>query len=458
MSAWWLAAMAGVVTGAGIFGGRRAPWLGWVALAPLGAVVALGTPAHAALAGAVAGALAGGAPVWDRTMRRIIPMAVGLGAVTWAGAFAVATWVVPADAPEWLVVALPVTTVAVLLPPRWVGAPRWASNPIACTQERVLTVVHAARLGGDLLIAALLGVSAAALVLVALALVGETVAHEAIVVPVLLVASALAYGAWRFRAAVRRMEASPSVRLAAVVVDGPPPAGAAPTGVWPLESPAYRDVEATVRRYEPHVARAVREGAAIVVLPEVGVFVDASSRARWIDAVRAWAREHKVAIVAPYFEGSVPKNELVVVDEGGVVTRYEKQHPARGLEPAREERMTPGPHAVRAGGRTIPLSAVLCVDLDYPDLLAPVRAAGGVLAVPSNDWPGGFDLMHHETAVWSAAMAGVTTVRATGHGISAVFDGAGRVLAQRSSAHGPVVLVTDAPLSAPTQGVTASAS
>ena len=44
---------------------------------------------------------------------------------------------------------------------------------------------------------------------------------------------------------------------------------------------------------------------------------------------------------------------------------------------------------------------------------------------------------------WAAVMGGVLVVRSTGHGISSIWDGAGRVLKQRSSAGGPVVLVAE---------------
>ena len=51
--------------------------------------------------------------------------------------------------------------------------------------------------------------------------------------------------------------------------------------------------------------------------------------------------------------------------------------------------------------------------------------------------------MHHRSAVWSAVMAGVPVVRSNGHGISAVYDAAGRVVATANSLDGPVVLVAD---------------
>jgi hypothetical protein len=103
---------------------------------------------------------------------------------------------------------------------------------------------------------------------------------------------------------------------------------------------------------------------------------DEWERRAWIEAVSGWARTHGVTIVAPFFDESVPKNSLVVVEAEGVVFNYDKQHPGR--------------------------------------------------------------------------CTGATVVRATGHGISAIFDGTGRVLACASSASGPVVLVADAPVEAGT--------
>jgi apolipoprotein N-acyltransferase len=102
----------------------------------------------------------------------------------------------------------------------------------------------------------------------------------------------------------------------------------------------------------------------------------------------------------------------------------------------------PGPHRLERGW---PISTVICVDLDYADLIAPVRTAGGLLVVPANDWVG-FDELHDRSAVWAAVLTETTVLRATGHGICSVRDGAGQLLARASSLDRPTVLVVDAPL------------
>jgi apolipoprotein N-acyltransferase len=102
--------------------------------------------------------------------------------------------------------------------------------------------------------------------------------------------------------------------------------------------------------------------------------------------------------------------------------------------------MEVGPHQLANGAA---LSTAICVDLDYPDTARSARRAGALLAVPANDWFGGFEVLHHKAAVWAAVIAGVPIVRSTGFGVSSIYDGAGRVLKQQSSAGGPVVLVAD---------------
>jgi predicted amidohydrolase len=449
MDAWWIAGLLGIATGLLMWRASRAPVLAWVALAPLGLALVGCTPTRAALAGALAGALGLVGNVSSPAFRALVPLTVGPSAATWGLGFGLAGWALEAIGSPWLVVVLPVASVLVLLPLRVLGAPRWVSNPLACTQERWLPVVHIARLGGDLATTAVLALASSALALVIAAPIAGVPALAGAGAAALLVVLALSFGVRSLRAAQRRVHRAPRVRVAAIVVDGAPPRGRELTGLWPIESPEYRDVAATVRRYEPHVARAVELGARLLVLPEVCVSVDAVTRDAWLEAIARWAKEHRVAIVAPSFDTSVPKNGLAIVDERGLVARYDKQHPARGLEPPRHARTPVGPHAVCTADAEVALSTVICVDLDYADHVPRVRAGGGILAAPSNDWFGGFELLHHSTAVWSAVMTGATIVRATGHGISSVIDGAGRVMTAQSSQEGPVVLVVDAPHAMP---------
>ena len=408
------------------------PLLGWLVLVPVALLALLRTPLEAGLAAALVGGLASASGVWSRTLRPQLPLTVATSAVSWGASAALAAWL--AQGP-WRVVAFPLAMVAAVLPLRLLAAPRWISNPLACTQQTWLVMVHTARRGGDLMTTA---VRATASTSVALALGGHVWAAAA---GAGFVVAMLAFGWASLRRATRRAGRGSPRRVAAVVVDGKPPEQGELTGTWPAQSPEYRDVEGTLARYRPHVEDAVCQGAEVIVLPEVSVYAanNAASQ-RWCAGVEDWARALDVAIVAPFFDAATPKNTLAVIDKSGVVAHHDKQHPARGAEPPRAAKMEVGPHRL-ATGRT--LSTAICVDLDYSDTARSARRAGALLAVPSNDWFGGFEVLHHESAVWAAVMGGVPIVRATGQGVSSIYDGAGRVLKQQSSAGGPVVLVAD---------------
>jgi predicted amidohydrolase len=431
--------------GGGLLGGalaaaaRRVPVLGWVALAPVGLAVARCGPS-AALAGGLFGAIVSGVPVSTPTLRKLLPITTLPSGALWAATAALAGFLLRTRDPAWLLLALPAIAVVSSSPPRLLGAPRWVHSPLACTQERWLPAVHLARVGNEQTTTTLLALASAALVL---ALPTPAASPIAAAIGAALVLAILGAAYFGMRQAERRLARAPRVRVAAVVVDGPPPPPGSVSGAVPT-SADRRDLEDTERRYAPHVEAAAADGATLIVLPEAAITVDAAGYEAWMDVIGGWARRLEVTIVAPFFEVGTPRNSLCVVDPSGVVFTYDKLHPARGLEPEPTARMAPGPQ--RSPGRAWALSAVICVDLDYGDLVAPVRAAGGVLCVPANDWFGGFEELHHETAVWAAVRTGVTVVRATGHGVSAIYDGAGRVLARASSERGAVVLVADAPV------------
>jgi len=407
------------------------PLIGWCAVLPLALLALLRTPLEAGLAAALIGGLASAATVWSPTLRQLLPLTAAAGAVSWGVSVALAAWLAPGP---WLVVALPLAMVAAVLPLRLIGAPRFVSNPLARTQQPWLVVVHTARLGGDLMTTAVLATASTS---VALALCGYLWAAAA---GAGFVVAVLTFGWASLRRATSRVGRGSPRRVAAVVVDGKPPEHGELTGTWPAQSPEYRDVEGTLARYRPHVEEAVRQGAEVIVLPEVSVTAENGASARWCAGVQDWARALDVAIVAPFFDAATPRNTLAVIDKSGVVAHHDKQHPARGAEPPCLNKMEVGPHRLADGTA---LSTAICVDLDYSDIARSARQAGAVLAAPSNDWFGGFEVLHHKSAVWAAVMGGVPVVRATGHGISSIYDSAGYVLKQQSSAGGPVVLVAD---------------
>lgn len=405
--------------------------LGWFVLVPAAWLAAIGRPMEAGLVAALVGAAASASAVLSPPLRTLLPLSAIPSALSWGALSAAAAAYVPSD---WLIVALPTALVVATQPLRFMGAPRFVYNPLVRTQEHWLVVVHTARFGGDGFTFFLLAMASTSIALMG---AGRFVAGGA---GAFFVFASLGAAFVSLKRATRAARRGPSIRVAAVVVDGAPPPEGVRGGLWPTTSAEYRDIDGTIDRYRPHVIRAATAGAAVVVLPEVAVYVEGDGAHRWQRQIGGLAAELGIAIVAPYYDASVPKNTLAVVDASGVVGIYDKQHPGRGLEPPRLQKMEVGPHRLSNGSA---LSTAICVDLDYPDTAASARRAHTIVAAPSNDWFGGFEKLHHKSAVWAAVVAGVPVVRATGHGISAVYDGAGRVVAEQSSADGPVVLITD---------------
>ena len=182
-------------------------------------------------------------------MQVMISVFNGLG---WGVASALAALVWPHGAPAWGVLVFPVTVVVASALAERGGR---LANFLLVSQQRWLPAVHVARFGNDLVVSALVAVAATvpAILLVQVPPAPASVVSAAVAAG--LTIAALAFGVRSYRAAVRRVAGSPRLRVAAVSVDGDKLPG-------PMTGPAYRDVEGTIARYRPHLARAIARSAA----------------------------------------------------------------------------------------------------------------------------------------------------------------------------------------------------
>ena len=250
---------------------------------------------------------------------------------------------------------------------------------------------------------------------------------------ILIVGAALGSGWVSYRRALQRDRHASRARVAVV---------AAAPEENDYSSAAYHDIDGLIARYQPHIARAAAQEAKLIVLPEKTAVVTDETRERWLAAVSAWARDSRARVVAGLFDEDQKRNQLVIAEPSGeIAVTYDKQHPARVFGRGEPK---PARHSLPALDRNnpFPVSGMICVDGDYSDMVGPVARAGGVLALPANDWDAIFE-SHLRAAVWLAVRTGVPVVRSAGHGISAVFDAAGRIVAQADSREGHVVLVAD---------------
>ena len=192
-------------------------------------------------------------------------------------------------------------------------------------------------------------------------------------------------------------------------------------------------------------ARAAREGADLLVLPEETMFTFRAVEGGFAAAVTgAWepfteglarlARHHGLAIVAGGYEPAVgdrPYNTLVAVDaEGAVIGAYRKLHLYDAFDHRESDLITPGDRGivvVEVAGVRVGLQT--CYDLRFPEVSRALAAAGAeVLAIPAAWFAGEHKVDHWRTllraravenTVWVAA-ADTCSEATVGH--SAVID------------------------------------
>ncbi|MGC4054144.1 MAG: nitrilase-related carbon-nitrogen hydrolase [Paludibaculum sp.] len=413
----------------------RIAWLGFAMLTPLAFATYMLSPFLVMLSAAIAGAIAAAAVLWGTFpfMRVLEFLNIALTAMLWGIVFGIAAWAWPANSPSWGLLIVPASAVLVSLVPGIVFGRQ--AVPLLRTQERALAIVHIARLGHELVVVALLGLAASLPVLLG----AQGPVSSGTLVPtgvgLAILVGTLFFGARSRGTSVRCQESRPSLRVGAVAVDRPPRTG----GMFATMTSG--EVADVIGAYAPRVAEAAARGARVIVMPEMAAVVGGPDVSRWRLQLSEWAQAARAIIVAQYFDTDQRRNILVIVSERGeILATYDKQHPVRGIEQGPPAKMPPAFHEGVAA-----VSGVICYDLDYGDWVRPVARRGGILAAPSNDWKEVADA-HNRVTVWAAVLGGVPIIRATTHGISSIFDAAGRMIAHASSFDGPVVLVADVPI------------
>ena len=444
--------MLGIALALGLAGGllyaltRRARIAAWVALMPLAAAAWLATPLAAAAAGLVFGAIAALPGLWRRVPfnRRFERIAIAATAVSFAAVMAAAAWLWPDGRPAWGLVVFPAALLVVTGPPER-SAGRLA-NSVLTMAQRYPTLVHVARLGHDQAVTALLALWSVLPVVLFAHWPPAPVTIASVCIAATAVAATLVVGRLRLAQAVRAADAAPRIRVAAVAADRDAASQA------PGQDARGRLPQVT-GAYQLLVAQAFAQGARVVVLPENAAWATTGAdRTTWLDTLSRWARQGQATLVAGMFDETAGRNQVAVIGpDGRLLATYSKRHPFGA-----GERFTRGRQPPAAITDPVRLSAAICYDLDYNDLVRPVRRHGGLLAAPTNDWAE-YAAIHRQTAIWVPVLTATTLIRAASHGISAIIDPAGRTLAQASTFDGPVVLVADAPLAPATRHSAAAA-
>ncbi|MEU8389509.1 nitrilase-related carbon-nitrogen hydrolase [Micromonospora sp. NPDC048842] len=198
----------------------------------------------------------------------------------------------------------------------------------------------------------------------------------------------------------------------------------------PIDEQPGRDLLA---RYAARVEGLVARGARIVVLPEKVFAVTDTTMPVLVAALQQ--TEAQVVVGAVRHQADRASNVALVLEPGGTVATYEKQH----LIPGLEDWLTPGDGDVLVDGR---FGVAICKDLDHPGLVRGYRAQGAsVLLVPALDFTSD-GWLHGRMALVRGVENGLVVVRAAAFGRLTVTDPGGRMLGEATAGDAELLLAT----------------
>jgi deaminated glutathione amidase len=244
-----------------------------------------------------------------------------------------------------------------------------------------------------------------------------------------------------------------------------------------IQCTATADRARNLARASELVAGAARDGAELVVLPELfslyGDTATLRAGAEPLDGpTTAWAMEaavdHRIWLVAGSFVEGVGRSRnhntsILVGPDGTVEARYRKLHlfdvDVPGAMVHESDAMSPGDEVVNASvtlddGQTLPVGLSICYDLRFPELYRLLSLAGALVIVVPSAFAAATGPAHWEVLVRARAIenqvfmvaadqVGSLSRSFTAHGHSMIVDPWGRVLAERAEGEGHVMAHLD---------------
>ncbi|MEM1120679.1 MAG: nitrilase-related carbon-nitrogen hydrolase [Bacteroidota bacterium] len=200
-------------------------------------------------------------------------------------------------------------------------------------------------------------------------------------------------------------------------------------------TPVYESFDHILEKYSQATRAAVDKGAKIVTWSEAAIINIKAREALYQQKAAALADELDIylffptAVFHPEKVGTAPlfieNKVLTFAPDGQLVNTYFKNIPVMGVEPS-----FPGdgliPIIETPYGN---LSPIICYDADHPQLIAQIsNQATDMLVVPTGDWKA-ISPYHTHMAAVRCIENGVSMLKATSNGLSAMIDDKGRILA-----------------------------
>lgn len=196
--------------------------------------------------------------------------------------------------------------------------------------------------------------------------------------------------------------------------------------------------------YQPLLSQAIRQGARVIVSPEVTFRFSANDREPMLQRLQDLAQQNHIMLVTGYFDTVLQQNHLLFIDDRGmIVGDYLKTHLIPFIE---EYQAGSGELTVVPLGGFL-LGGMICQDDNFTDLARGYgRRRTQLIAVPTNDWAE-VKNYHLENSLFRAIENHYAVVRATSNGISAIISPHGKLLTYLDHfQQGPGVIVAEVPL------------
>jgi len=196
--------------------------------------------------------------------------------------------------------------------------------------------------------------------------------------------------------------------------------------------------------YLPHLKKAVKQGATIIVSPEMGFNLKHDTKGPIKQQLAFLAQRYHVTLGVGYFDRDRDDNRLLFIGpDGSFLGEYVKTHLIYGLETYQ-----PGDGSLqlhKAGNHL--LGGMICQDDNFTDLSRALYLHGAdIVAVPTYDWKQ-VAPYHFENSRFRAVESRYGVIRAAWEGTSAIVDARGIVHAEYDHLkNGPGVVVANLPL------------
>ncbi len=172
-------------------------------------------------------------------------------------------------------------------------------------------------------------------------------------------------------------------------------------------------------------ALAAKQGARLIVLPELCFWFAESDRQEWLDKIVKVARENNIFLVVGYFDEPANENKLLFMNpQGEVLLEYTKTYLTvfESFRKGSGELKTIEVDGIKVGG-------MICQDDNFTALSRRYgREKCGIVAVPTLDWRQVKDA-HFQNSINRAIESRYAIVRAALNGVSAIISPHGEILA-----------------------------